>query len=197
MAVLLVDPDRSWYGRDLARHLKLAPSTLQRDLKRLERGGLVRAWRNGNRVYYQAQAESPIYPELRSLLVKTVGLVDVVREELLPLREKIRVAAIYGSIAAGTARTESDVDLLIVGDVDFADLTAVVAKVSSRLLRPVNPMLYSEEEFRRKASAKDGNHFVKSILAKPMLFVIGTRSDLETIIGGTSRRAATHGSDGN
>ena len=56
MAVLLVDPKRSWYGRDLARHLKLAPSTLQRDLKRLQRGGLVRAWRNGNRVYYQAQS---------------------------------------------------------------------------------------------------------------------------------------------
>jgi len=109
MAVLLIDPERSWYGRDLARHLKLAPSTLQRDLKRLQRGGLVRASRNGNRVYFQAQTESPIYPELRSLLVKTVGIVDVVKETLQPYRAKIRVAAIYGSIAAGTERTESAV----------------------------------------------------------------------------------------
>ena len=77
MAALLVDPKRSWYGRDLARHLKLAPSTLQRDLKRLQRGGVVRAWHNGNRVYFQADTQSPIFPELRSLLVKTVGVVDV------------------------------------------------------------------------------------------------------------------------
>ena len=194
MAAFLVDPKRSWYGRDLARHLKLAPSTLQRDLKRLQRGGVVRTWRDGNRVYFQADAQSPIYPDLRSLLVKTVGVVDVVREELQPLQKTIRVAAIYGSMATGTETTASDVDLLVVGAVDFADLSAAVAKVSFRLLRPLNPRLYSEAEFRRKASAKAGSHFIHSILAKPMLFVIGMRSDLETIIGGTSRRAGANGS---
>src|SRR5215471_7176583 len=92
LAATLLQPDRSWYLLELARHLSVRPSSLQRELRLLTESGILKRYKNGNRVYFQADPACPIHPELALMLAKTVGVVDVLRESLLPIRDRIAVA---------------------------------------------------------------------------------------------------------
>src|SRR5262249_30196848 len=117
LAATLVQPNKAWYVSELARRMGVPSSSLQRELQDLTRAGILTSHRQGRMVYYQANADSPLYPDLRGLLLKTAGLVDVLREALKPLETKIALAFVYGSIAKGEERTESDIDLMVIGSV--------------------------------------------------------------------------------
>jgi predicted nucleotidyltransferase len=192
LGVLLMNATRPWYAAELARHLGIRRSSLQRDLSRLTAAGLLKRSQNGNRVCFQADESSPVFPELRSLFLKTVGLVEVLREELLPLAKNIRVACVYGSITAGTEGPSSDVDLLIIGSISLMDLVPLLERMTQQLQRQVNPTLLSPEEFKQKV--REGNRFLQSVLGKPVLFVIGTSDDLAAIAGRKARREPADGS---
>lgn len=179
LSTLMLDADRAWYLSDLAQHAKTTPSSLQRELGSLVEAGILVRTRDGNRTYYQADKECPVYPELRGLLLKTAGLVDQVRGALAPLANDIRVAFIFGSVAANLERSSSDVDLLVVGSVKLASLSRILKPLEEAISRPVNPSLYSEAEFRDKV--RDGNHFLNTVLHERKLFIIGSESDLATI----------------
>src|SRR3954452_4511643 len=112
LAATLLDPQRRWYVSELARHLRARPSSLQRELVSLVSAGILKSHRAGRMVYVHANTESPIFQELRGLLMKTAGLVDVLREALEPSANHIRVAFVYGSIARHEEHAQSDVDLL-------------------------------------------------------------------------------------
>jgi DNA-binding transcriptional ArsR family regulator len=188
LSALLLNWRQPVYAMELARHLGVRPSTLQRDLAKFTAAGILKMSRSGNRTYFQANEQCPVFPELRSLMLKTSGLVDVLHAELAPLASKIRVAAVYGSIAAGTETSGSDIDLLIIGSVKMIELSPLLEKATGKLRRQINPTLYTPEEFSQKARS---SHFVQSVLGKPLLFVIGKNSDLETITGRKSRRGGT------
>ena len=192
LGVLLMNSTRPWYAAELAKHLGIQRSSLQRDLLRLTAAGLLKRSQSGNRAYFQADESAPVFPELRSLFLKTVGLVEVLRKELLPLAKNIRVASVYGSIATGAEASGSDVDLLIIGSVSLMDLVPLLERMTQQLQRQVNPTLFTPEEFKHKV--RQGNHFLQSVLGKPMLFVIGTSDDLGTIAGRKARREPTYGS---
>jgi predicted nucleotidyltransferase len=180
LSALLLNSHRPVYATELANHLGVRPSTLQRDLAKYTKAGILKMTRSGNRAYFQANEECPVFPELRTLLIKTAGLVDVLRDELTPLASKIKVAAVYGSIASGTETSGSDIDVLIIGSVRMIELSPLLEKATGTLRRQINPSLYSPEEFSQKAR---NSHFVQSVLGKPLLFVLGTSRDLETIAG--------------
>jgi len=188
LSALLLNSHQPVYATELANHFGVRPSTLQRDLAKFTEAGILKMSRNGNRTYFQANPECPVFPELRALLIKTAGLVDVLRGELAPVVSKIKVAAIYGSIASGTETSGSDIDLLIIGSVKMIELASLLEQVTGKLRRQINPTLYTSEEFSQKARS---SHFVQSILGKPLLFVIGMNGDLETIIGRKSHRGRT------
>jgi DNA-binding transcriptional ArsR family regulator len=177
LAALLMRPERSWYLAELARHLGLRPSSLQRDLNSLVSAGILTRRQQGRMVYFQADRDSPIYQELRSLLLKTVGLVDVLRAALRPLENRIVCSFVYGSIAGGEAASLSDVDLLIIGDVSLSEIAAPVRRAWDALGREVSPKLYHPAEFAKRLAG--GDHFLRRIVKKPKLFVIGTSDDLE------------------
>ena len=187
LAATLMHPDRWWYLSDLAKHLGLSPSTLQRELAGLVEAGILRRRRDGNRVYFQANPDCPVLPELRRLMVKTVGLADVLREALQPLAAGIRVAMIYGSVARAEEQSGSDVDLLVVGDVGLSDLAPALKEAEKRLQRPINPMVYSAEEFARKA--RSGHHLITNVVKGEMIFLLGGRHELESLARGP---AASH-----
>jgi len=168
------------YATELANRLGVRPSTLQRDLAKFTEAGILKMSRSGNRVYFQANEECPVFPELRSLLNKTCGLVDVLRDELSPIASKIKVAAIYGSIASGTENSGSDVDLLIIGSAKMMELVPLFEQATGKLRRQINPSLYTSKEFSQKVHS---SHFIKSMLGKPLLFVLGMSDDLEAITG--------------
>jgi predicted nucleotidyltransferase/AraC-like DNA-binding protein len=193
LGVLLMHPDRWWYRSELARRLGTPPSSLQKALASLLGSGLLRSRRDGNRLYYQANPEAPLYPEIRIMVAKTVGLVDVVREALAPLSRQITVAFIHGSIARAEESSTSDVDLMIVGTTGLSDLSPALRAAAARLGREVNPTVFSEAELHRKLAAR--HHFVTSVLDSPKLFVVGTEDDLARVAGPRKRREKEAGKD--
>ena len=178
LASAFMDPERWWYLSDLARHLDTTPSALQRELERLAAIGVLRRRKDGNRVYFQANRECPYFAELQGLMVKTAGLVDVLREALAPAADRIRAALVYGSFARAEEHASSDVDLLVIGDAELAELAPLLRKAEQRLGRPVNVSVRGEQEVRNQRAA--GNHFLASILSGSKLFIIGDTHDLET-----------------
>lgn len=185
LAELLVRYHRPVYRRELAERLGVPASSLQRPLKAMAQTGILRATKRGREVYYEPNSENPLLPELRSLLLKSRGLLDVVREALTPFAEAIAVTFVYGSFASGAETPTSDVDLIVIGEITLQGITPALHRVERTLGRPVNAVLYSPAELRHKVDA--GNHFLRSVLDKPKLFVVGTEDELGEIVGRKSR----------
>jgi DNA-binding transcriptional ArsR family regulator len=157
LAATLVQPRKAWYASELARRMGVPPSSLQRELRDLTVAGILKTHRQGRMAYYRA-TESPVFSDLRGLLLKTAGLVEVLADALGPSSRRLKLAFVYGSIANGSDRSDSDVDLLLVGDVLPADLARTLRKAGERLRREVNPIVYTLEEFEYKRASKDHFH---------------------------------------
>jgi predicted nucleotidyltransferase len=177
LAAALVQPQKAWYGSELAKRLGVPSSSLQRELVKLTRAGLLKSYRRGRMVFYQANTQSPLYPELRGLLLKTAGLVDVLATALKPLAAKLHLVFVYGSIASGSEQSDSDVDLMVVGCVSPIELSLPLRRARDIVGRDINPHLYTVVEFAKKRAAKD--HFLTSVLDKPKLFVLGNKDELD------------------
>jgi predicted nucleotidyltransferase len=178
LAVIFGRPERSFYTSEIVRSVHSGTGAVQRELSRLERSGLVTVERIGNQKHYRANRDSPIFDELHGIVLKTVGLVEPLRQCLAPYLDKIKVAFVYGSVAKGTDTARSDIDLMVVGeDLTYADLYAGLQKAESVLHRPVNPTFVSLQEWRRKANARDS--VIAKIEAQPKLFVLGSEADLK------------------
>src|SRR5438876_11080071 len=189
LTATILQPDKRWYFRELARQLQLQPSSIQRDLTAFTEAGLLERHQDGNRVYYQARRESPIFQELQQILIKTVGVVEAFRGILKPVRNHIKIAFIYGSIASGKARAESDVDLMIVGDVGLERIARLFQGIETRLGRQVNPTVYTVANFQQRLTEE--SHFLRTVLGSPVLFVQGTRNNLEGLTEKPAREAAS------
>jgi DNA-binding transcriptional ArsR family regulator len=176
LAVLYLRPEESLHVRELARVTGVSPGTLHRELRALASLGLLTRREEGRQVYYAADRESPVFEEIAGLLRKTAGLADVLRVALAPLADHLRVAFIYGSMAAGTAGPSSDVDLMAIGDAGFADLVKALHPAQQALRREVNPTAMTIAEFAKRRRARDG--FVQSVLKGPKIWLIGGEDDL-------------------
>lgn len=181
LAATLVHPEKAWYVSELARRMGVPSSSLQRELQYLTAAGILKTHRQGRMVYFQANAESPLFADLRGLLLKTVGLVDVLADALKPLAARLRLVFIYGSIASGSEQSESDIDLMVVGTVSPAELAMPLRHARELLGRDINPTVYTPAEFDKKRKAKD--HFLTGVLGKPKLIVLGNHDELGNVVG--------------
>ncbi len=163
--------------REIERRSGLNDSTLRQELRKLVRLELVQSRRDSNRVYYRAKTESPLYPEIRNLVLKTSGLSDVLKSALMDKR--IRVAFVFGSIARGEEKAGSDVDLMVIGQLGLRDLSRLLSGIEEKIGREVNPHVLREEEFRKRIRAKE--HFVSSVMETPKIFIIGSQRELEAM----------------
>lgn len=188
--VMVLQPDRAWYRSELARKLEVAPSTLQRPLTSLANAGVMVTRQDGNRVYYALNTLSPTYAEVRGLIVKTSGLIHVLRDALRGVADRIEVAFVHGSFARGEERADSDVDLIVIGSVSLFDLASPIHRASEQLGREVNPIVYPRPKFEEKRAS--GNHFVTTVMARPKLFVMGGEDDLA---GPAGAKASDRGPD--
>ncbi len=180
LALLFVNPDRSYFANEIVRAARSGFGAAHRELASLEAAGLVTARRVGNQKHYQANRSAPIFVELRGIALKTFGVAGVLREALAPLAAKIRAAFVYGSIAKGTDTSASDIDLMVVSEeLSYADLFGAAEKAETQLGRKVNPTVYSAVEMAKRAE-KDG--FMKRVLAQPKIFVIGSEHELGHLI---------------
>jgi DNA-binding transcriptional ArsR family regulator len=180
LAATLMNPDRWWYMSDLAKHVGRTPSSLQRDLAALAEAEILRRRREGNRAYFQADRDCPLFEELRGILTKTAGLVDGLREALGALAPRIMIAYVYGPAARGGEPATRGVDVLAVGDIGPADLGPAVRFAAERLHRPVNPTVLTPIEFMEKAKAGDG--FLQGALGDQKLLILGNRRTWSTLV---------------
>jgi len=172
---LFTHPDERYYVRQLASLVNEDSTNVSRELSKLEALGVVAGQREGRQKHYQANCNLPIFDELRSIAVKTVGLVDVLSNALADYGSKITLAIVYGSVAQGTHTAKSDVDFIIVGDLDAVSLHRTIAEVETKLKRPVNYSLFSPEEFR--AERNNADSFLSSVLAGPIILITGTADE--------------------
>ncbi len=177
LAATFLEPQKWWYMRELARHLRLTPSTLQRELDSLVRGRILRQKREGKHVYFQPATDSPIFEELRGLLLKTAGLVDVIRKALKPFTDRIQWAFIYGSLARVEEHAASDVDLMIIGRVGLAEVSSPLRKAEQRLTRAVNPTIYTSDQFASKV--KSNHQFIAGVLRSKKIFLLGAAREFD------------------
>jgi len=179
LRLFMLDPEREFYQRELQRLTEAHLRQLQRDLVRLEQSGLVESRSHGNRTYYRAAASHPAFADMRGLVLKTVGLGDVVRDALLSVAVSIDVAFVFGSLAAGDAMGRSDVDLFVVGSVSRRDLAVALDSVGTELGRELNPVIFTRAEFAERRRA--GDHFVSMVLAGPRIWLIGDEAALAAL----------------
>lgn len=161
--------------RELERRSGLAVRTVEKELARLTKLGLIDRRVDGNRRYYTASKAHPLYPEIRGLVLKTTGLADVLRNALQK-EQRVSVAFIFGSVAQGRERAHSDIDLLAVGDIGLRELVKLLHGISDAVGREINPKAFSPEEFRRRNRNEDP--FLSRVLATPRIFVIGNEDEL-------------------
>ncbi len=180
LAILFCHSDESFHMRHIVRSVGMGSGAVQRELARLVDAGLVIRVRRGNQVLYRANTESPVFAELRGLMVKTVGIADALRASLAALSDRIEVAFVYGSVARGTERADSDVDLMIIGSATLRDVVAALESTEKEIRREVNPSVFASDEFRERMAV--GEHFVTSVLAEEKVFLIGDDDELSRLV---------------
>jgi predicted nucleotidyltransferase len=177
LGLLFGQPDRAFYGSELIRLARSGSGAVQRELRRLEESGLVTAARVGNQKHYRANVQSPVFAELRGLILKTLGLAQPLRQALAAHAERIKAAFVYGSIAKGEETARSDIDLMVIGDdVTYSDFFDEFLKAEKLLGRPVHANFVSPDEWKRKLTQESA--FFTKINAQPKIFVVGSQEDL-------------------
>lgn len=171
LGLLLLHPEQTYHVREIARLTDASAGTLHKELDKLAQAGLLLREKIGNQLHYSANRYSPIFEELASILRKTSGLADVLREALLAVDGQISLAFIFGSVANASEHAGSDVDVLLIGDLGFGDAVRALHATQETILREINPVVMSAAEFRRRLAADDD--FLSDILSKEKIFLKG------------------------
>jgi DNA-binding transcriptional ArsR family regulator len=166
--------EKELHLRDIKRQAGLSLGTIRQDLQKLVKLDLVTTRRDGNRLYYRANTEHPLYPDIRKLVLKTTGLVEIFKNVLD--RGGVELAFVFGSLASSREKAASDVDLMVIGAVGLRALSSWLSGVSEQIGREINPHTLTVEEFRRRK--QKGDHFLSNVLESPKLFIIGNENDL-------------------
>jgi predicted nucleotidyltransferase len=178
LGLLFGQPDRSFYASELIRLVGSGTGAVQRELKKLAAAGIVTVTVSANRKLYRANRQCPVFAELHGIVVKTVGLIEPIRDALRRYRSQIDTAFVYGSIADGSDTAKSDIDLMIIApSLAYGEIYAALQKAERTLLRTVNPTLMTPGEWAQKTI--DQSSFVRNVPRQPKLFVLGTENDLE------------------
>lgn len=178
LGLLFGHPDRGFYLREIVELTGLGVGHVQRELRQLTDGGIVRRTTQGRHVYFQADPACPVFEELRSIVRKTLGATALLREALSA--SPISAAFIYGSVARGEEKQASDLDLMVIGDATLRQIADAVRPVEREIGREINPTVYPAHEFRSKLAA--GNHFLKTVIMGEKVFVVGGPRELRALL---------------
>lgn len=179
LGLLYLHPERSYYLREIVRATEVGQGAVQRELRNLTAAGILEREQRGKQVHYRASQSCPVFEELRSLMVKTAGLGDLLRQALQPLGERIRVAFVYGSMVTGEMDAASDVDLMVLGQVGFGEVVVQLQDAQEKLGREINPMVYPPNEFTEKLAAD--HPFLCRVMEEPKVFLIGNEDELRAV----------------
>ncbi len=188
LSLLLPDPDRRMYLRQILRITRAGQGALQREMATLTRAGILTKTREANLTFYQANRQCPVFGELKGIVEKTAGIAGSLREALLPLADVIERAFVFGSVARGEERAGSDIDLMIVGDVSFLDVVTAVSPLQESLGREINPVVLTAKELRQRVTRHD--HFIGRVMREQQVDLIGAECESPRVDDdGNHRRA--------
>jgi predicted nucleotidyltransferase len=177
LALIFGHPERSFYTSEIVRNVQSGTGAVERELSRLRLSGLVSLEQIGNQKHYRANPQSPIFEELRGIVLKTVAVTEPLQKALEPYANKIKTAFVFGSVAKHTDTAKSDIDLMVIGEeLSYADLYTALQHAEITLRRKVNPIFLTEEEWWRKSS--DKGSFTSGLLTRPKIFIIGSECNL-------------------
>jgi len=180
LGLTYTQPEKSFYTKEILRLTGMGVATIKRELDRMVAAGILTLTKIGNQHHYQANPECPIYEELLSIVRKTFGIADVVRNALVPIKDSIAFAFVYGSIAKGTEKAKSDIDLMLIGNkLNYGDVMDLLIPVEGKLGRPVNPSIYTAKQIRDKLKSK--NSFISRVLKQDKLWIKGGQDDIKGI----------------
>ncbi len=165
--------------RELQRRSGKNVSAIRRELNKLVELDLVIARRDGNRLYFSAHRTHPLFTDIRNIVLKTIGLVDVLRQHLKDAQ--ITIAFVFGSVAREATKAGSDIDLMVVGSISSRELSDRLFNVGDQVGREINSIVRTPEEFIERINKKDP--FYSEVLAKQKLFIIGNQDELEAMVG--------------
>ena len=171
--------DRQLHVREMERRAGLSVATVRQELQKLLRMQLVEAQRSGNRLYYRANKAHPLYTDIRNIVLKTSGMVDILRDALD--KKDVKIAFVFGSVASNQEGATSDVDLMVIGDVGLRTLSGWMSGISEKIAREINPHVINRAEFRKRKQSRD--HFITRVLESKKLFIKGSEHDLEAMGG--------------
>jgi len=170
--------DTALHLREIERRSGLTVGTVQQELKKLLNIDLIRKRKDGNRVYYQANKEHPLYPDIRNIVLKTSGLAEVIKGAL-SANPDIKIAFVFGSVARHEEKAASDVDLMVIGTLGLRKLTGLLMGVSEQVGRDINPYILTEIEFVKRKKSMD--HFIAQVLESPKIFITGSQNELDAM----------------
>jgi len=173
--LLFSDPTRSLHLRDLARLSGLALGTIQREVSNLRQAELITERRDGNRLYFMANTQNPVFPELQGIAQKTTGMSAQLRAALSDLNS-IELAFVYGSFAEGVAKADSDVDLFLIGSIGLRSLASRLREVADQLNREINPTVFSIASYGEKLT--EGDAYICNVTKSKKLWIIGNEDEL-------------------
>ena len=165
---------QEYHLREIQRRSKLAIGTVQQETAKLEKLELIIRQQDGNRTYYKANIAHPLYREIHNLVLKTIGLTDILRTSLSI--DAIKIAFVFGSFASGTEKPDSDIDVFIIGEIGLKTVSKVLKEPSLKIGREINPHIMTSKEFVTRIKANE--HFVKNVFNSPKLMIIGTENEL-------------------
>ncbi|MBY0405164.1 MAG: nucleotidyltransferase domain-containing protein [Cyanobacteria bacterium] len=184
LALFLTHPQEHYYQRSIAEKTQHSLSQVQYALERIEASGLVTKEKSGNRVYYKANIQHPAFNGFKEAFMKTVCISDPFKNAILPLAKEIQIAFIYGSIAQGKETSESDVDILIIGDIRTKKLIQHIGSLALELGREINPVVFPLEEFQNILKKGLESHpFIGRVVKEPKIWLIGNEDDLAKMVG--------------
>lgn len=176
----LLNEDSEFYLRQLSNHFHLSPRQVSLELQNLHKIGLIKKRISGNLHNFSINRQHPIFEELKGIFLKTVGLKDVLYKYLSVFKDRIQFAFVYGSMAKGNAGAESDIDLMIIGDLSSRQLSAKMMKAENELQREINFSVFTPEEFKTRLNQND--HFVSTLVKEKKLFVLGDLNEFERLV---------------
>jgi predicted nucleotidyltransferase len=177
LAVLFGTPDRSFYANEVIALAQSGTGAVQRELAGLSEAGLLTVRKQGNQKHYQANASAPVFAELRSMVLKTMGLADVLRVALAPLAAQVDAAFIYGSVARQQDPALSDVDVMIVSNtLGYDEVFGALESATVALGRKVNPTLYTPADWSKRV--EQDSAFVTRVWQQPKIWLIGNEEQL-------------------
>jgi predicted nucleotidyltransferase len=169
MKILFDGKEKEFYLREIEKTTHVQISSLQKEVKHLLTIDLIKARKDGNRIYYKANIEHPIYSDLVSIVEKTVGIIALIKEKLND--PKIECAFLFGSVAKSKEKATSDIDIIIIGELGMRVVTKLLSGLQEKLGREINPHIYTKEEFKKRIKSKD--HFIASVLKEEIKPLIG------------------------